>query len=143
MFQSIAKRQSIPLFVGPVLPDGSAEYAPVGVFFQKSGGWTTGQNDMYIDWDLVDICGLLTDRTYQIPDTLPTTLGGWFQSFVTQLGDNFADWWHVDPDYLDLPVTVNDREHLKNRTCGALIRFVCMATGTCGSARSSTSGGWC
>lgn len=130
IFQSIEERQSIPLFLGTELATGMTEYAPVGVFFQKSGGWTTGQNDMYIDWSLVDICGLLADRTFQIPDTLPTTLAGWFACFVGQLGDNFAGWYHVDPDYADLAVTVNDREHLKNRTCGALIRFACMATGT-------------
>lgn len=130
IFQSIEERQSIPISLGPVQADGSVEYAPIGVFFQKSGGWTTGQNDMYIDWALVDICGLLADRTFQVPSSLPTTLAGWFACFVGQLGANFADWYHVDPDYADLSLTVNDREHLKNRTCGALIRFACMATGT-------------
>lgn len=130
IFKSIEERQRIPIFLGPLLPDGTAEYAPVGVFYQKSGGWTTGQNDMYIDWALVDICGLLADRTFVPPETLPTTLGGWFECFAGQLGDNFRDQWLVDPDYIDLPVTVNSAEHLNNRTCGALIRFACMATGT-------------
>lgn len=130
IFKSIEERQAIPLFLGPVQADGSVEYAPVGVFYQKSGGWTTGQNDMYIDWDLVDICGLLANRTFQPPTTLPTTLAGWFACFAAQLGDNFADRWHVDPDYADLPLTVNSAADLADRTCGALIRFACMATGT-------------
>ena len=130
IFKSIEERQSIPISMGPVLPDGSVEYASVGVFFQRSGGWDTGKNDMYIDWSLVDICGLLADRDFQIPATLPTTLAGWFQCFAEQLGSNFSEMWHVDPDYADLPVTVNDRAHLQNRKCGALIRFACMATGT-------------
>lgn len=130
IFRSIEERQSIPISLGPVQADGSVEYAPIGVFYQKSGGWTTGKNDMYIDWQLVDICGLLADRNFMVPETLPTTLAEWFQCFASQLGVNFANQWHVDPNYADLPVTVNSPEHLKNRTCGALIRFACMATGT-------------
>ena len=130
IFRSIEERQSIPISMGPVQSDGSVEYAPVGVFFQRSGGWDTGQNDMYIDWQLVDICGLLADRDFVIPDTLPTTLAGWFRCFAEQLGSNFANMWHVDPDYADLPVAVNSAAHLQNRKCGALIRFACMATGT-------------
>lgn len=130
IFRSIEERQAIPISLGPAQEDGTVEFAPIGVFFQKSGGWTTGQNDMYIDWQLVDICGLLADRAFQAPDTLPTTLAGWFACFVAQLGDNFSGWYHVDPDYADLPLTIKSRDHLKNRTCGALIRFACMATGT-------------
>ena len=138
IFRSIEERQSIPISMGPVMPDGSVEFAPVGVFYQRSGGWDTGKNDMYIDWSLVDICGLLADRDFQIPATLPTTLSGWFQCFAEQLGRNFSDMWHVDPDYADLPVTVNKREHLQNRKCGALIRFACMATGTWPRADQAT-----
>lgn len=138
IFRSIEERQSIPISMGPVMPDGSVEFAPVGVFYQRSGGWDTGKNDMYIDWSLVDICGLLADRDFQIPATLPTTLAGWFRCFAEQLGSNFANMWHVDPDYADLPVTVNDRAHLQNRKCGALIRFACMATGTWPRADQAT-----
>lgn len=138
IFRSIEERQSIPISMGPVMPDGSVEFAPVGVFYQRSGGWDTGKNDMYIDWSLVDICGLLADRDFQIPATLPTTLAGWFRCFAEQLGSNFSDMWHVDPDYADLPVTVNDRAHLQNRKCGALIRFACMATGTWPRADQAT-----
>lgn len=130
IFRSIEERQSIPISMGPVLSDGSVEFAPVGVFFQRSGGWNVGKHDMHVDWNLVDICGLLADRDFAIPDTLPTTLGEWFQCFAEQLGENFTNMWHVDPDYIDLPVTVNDAAHLQNRKCGALIRFACMATGT-------------
>lgn len=130
LFRSIEERQQIPISMGPVQADGTVEYAPVGVYFQKSGGWTTGQNDMYIDWELVDIRGLLANRTYQPPAALPTTLGGWFQSFVSQLGDSFQNRWHVDPDYENLPLTVNSAADLEDRTCGALIRYACMATGT-------------
>lgn len=130
IFKSIEERQSIPISLGPVQADGTVEYSPIGVFYQRSGGWTTGQNDMYIDWQLVDICGLLADRDFRVPDTLPTTLGGWFQCFAAQLGENFVNRWHVDPDYINLPLTINDAAHLQNRKCGAMIRYACMATGT-------------
>ena len=130
IFKSIEERQSIPISVGPVQADGTVEYSPIGVFYQRSGGWTTGQNDMYIDWQLVDICGLLADRDFRVPATLPTTLAGWFQCFASQLGENFVNRWHVDPDYINLPLTINDAAHLQNRKCGAMIRYACMATGT-------------
>lgn len=35
IFKSIEERQSIPISMGPVLADGTTEYAPVGVFFQR------------------------------------------------------------------------------------------------------------
>ena len=130
IFKSIEERQSIPISVGPVQADGTVEHSPIGVFYQRSGGWTTGQNDMYIDWQLVDICGLLADRDFRVPATLPTTLAGWFQCFASQLGENFVNRWHVDPDYAELPLTINDAAHLQNRKCGAMIRYACMATGT-------------
>ena len=130
IFKSIEERQAIPISLGPKLPDGRVEYASVGVYFQKSGGWDTGKNDMYIDWDLVDICGLLADRDFIVPDELPTTLGGWFACFVAQLGKNFERWYHVDPAYENLPLTIADRKHLQNRKVGAMIRYACMATGT-------------
>lgn len=67
-------------------------------------------------------------------DIVPSLFEQWEWSEIisldVQMRDNFAGWYHVDPDYADLAVAVNDREHLKNRTCGALIRFACMATGT-------------
>lgn len=130
IFRSIEERQSIPIYMGPVQADGTVEYAPIGVFYQKSGGWTTGQNDMYIDWDLVDICGLLADRTFHPPDILPTTLSGWVGCLAAQLGNSFKNRWHVDPNYADLPVTANSAADIDGRTCGDLLRFACMVTGT-------------
>lgn len=59
------------------------------MYYQYGDGWKTSNNDMSIDWSLVDIVGLVAERTYLPPTTLPTTLEGWISSVVSQLGDNF------------------------------------------------------
>lgn len=130
MFESIEDRQQIPVSMGVKLPDGSTEWVPVGVFYQAGDGWRTGNNDLSLTWQLVDIIGLLANRDFIPPAQLPTTLGGWLQALVDQLGPNFHNKWHADPKYTDLTATVSGPEALKNQKCGAILRFVCMATGT-------------
>ena len=91
LFQSIEERQGVDTYIGVRLADGSVEYKRVGVFYQYSDGWKTGDNGLTMQWDLVDIIGLLADRTYLAPTVLPITLSGWIASLVSQLGTNFAD----------------------------------------------------
>ena len=138
IFQSIEERQAIPIAVGCELEDGSAEYKQVGVFYQANGGWKTGDNAMTMQWDLVDIVGLLADREFHAPDTLPTTLSGWLAALVGQLGANFTDKYHVDPGYADAAATVNDRADVDGKKCGDILRWVCMATGTWPRADAET-----
>lgn len=129
VFQSIEERQAIPVSLGVELADGSMEWKRVGVFYQYSGGWRTGDNAVTMQWELVDIVGLLADRDFVTPDTLPTTLGGWIGLLAAQLGTNFANRWHVDPDYADAPVTANSTGDVAGRKCGDILRFACMAAG--------------
>lgn len=138
IFQSIEERQAIPIAIGCELEDGSVEYKRAGVFYQANGGWKTGDNAMTMQWDLVDIVGLLADREFKAPPTLPTTLAGWLAALVGQLGANFANKYHVDPDYADAAATVNDRADVDGKKCGDLLRWVCMATGTWPRADAET-----
>lgn len=137
VFQSIEERQGIAVSIGPVLGSGKAEYKQAGIFYQYAGGWRTGDNGLTMQWDLVDIVGLIAGRTFLPPDTLPTTLGGWLGAIVAQLGDNFKDRWHADPDYTGLPL-VCAREDVTGVSCGDLLRWVCMATGTWPRADAET-----
>ena len=130
LFESIEERQAIPVSLGVRLPDGGTEWASAGVYYQKSGGWETGRNDMTLTWKLVDIVGLLSDRDFIIPDQLPTTLAGWMAALVGQLGTNFRDRWHVDPAYAETSVVANSPQDLQNLTCGSIARYACMASGT-------------
>lgn len=129
LFQSIDERQAIEVSIGVELPDGTEEFQPVGVYYQFSDGWKTGDNGMTMTWNLVDIVGLLANREFIPPDQLPTTLDGWFAAFVAQLGTNFTKRYHVDPNYANLPVTAA-REDVAGKLVGELMRYVCMATGT-------------
>lgn len=126
MFRSIEDRQKIELNMSV---DG-IEWVPIGVYYQASGGWQTGSNDMTLTWNLSDIVGLLAQREFILKGQLPTTLGGWMAALVSQLGANFANRWHVDPAYKDRPITVSNAKDLEGLTCGTIARFAAMATGT-------------
>ena len=130
IFQSIEERQAIPVALGVRLEDGIVEYKRAGVFYQANGGWKTGDNAMTMQWDLVDIVGLLADREFKAPSSMPTTLSGWLAALVAQLGTNFANKYHVDPDYADVSATVNSAADVEGKKCGDILRWVCMATGT-------------
>lgn len=138
IFQSIEERQGIDISLGVRLADGTDEYKRLGIFYQYSGGWKTGDNGLTMQWNLVDIIGLLANREFLAPATLPTTLGGWIGALAAQLGVNFQDRWHVDPNYTALPVTVRTADNLQGKSCGDILRWVCQATGTWPRADAST-----
>lgn len=129
VFQSIEERQGIPVSIGVRLSDDTVEYKPAGVFYQYSGGWKTGDNGLTMQWDLVDIVGLLADREFIPPSILPTTLSGWISALVAQMGENFADMYAVDPNYASAEASVRAADDVVGMTCGDILRYVCMATG--------------
>ncbi len=137
VFLSIEERQGIEIYMGPRLPNGTIEYKRLGTFYQASGGWKDSDNSVTMQWSLVDIVGLIAQRTYKAQGALPATLKGWIQSLAGQLGVNFVSRIRVDPEYENLPVTAT-AEAIQNLTCGDILRYVCMATGTWPRADAST-----
>lgn len=138
IFQSIEERQGIDVSLGVRLPDGTDDFKRLGIFYQYAGGWRTGDNGLTMQWSLVDIVGLLADREFLPPSTLPTTLGGWIGTLVAQLGDSFASRWHVDPNYTAAAATVRTAADVQGKKCGDILRWVCMATGTWPRADAET-----
>lgn len=136
-FQSIEERQAIDLYIGCYTPRGM-ERVKIGTFYQAGDGWKTSSNDMTMSWYLVDIIGLLTDRTFIPPETLPTTLGGWLKAVVSQLGEVFENRWHADPEYVNKPVIANNVEDVTGKKNGDIIRWACQASGTWPRADQST-----
>lgn len=137
VFQSIEDRQGIDVSIGVEAEGGQPVFQHVGVFYQYSGGWRTGDNGLTMRWSLVDIIGLLADRQYFPPDTLPDNLEGWVASITDQLGANFQDRYRVDPDYSSLALTAT-REDVTGKSCGEILRMACMATGTFPRADAAT-----
>lgn len=137
LFQSIEERQKIDVSIGARLENGTVDYKRLGSYYQFSDGWKTGDNAITMDWSLVDIVGLLANREFIPPDTLPTTLEGWLKAFVSQLGDNFANRYHVDPDYSNVACTAS-LEDVHGKSVGELLRYACMATGTWPRADAET-----
>ena len=138
LFQSIEDRQGIEIFIGVRNANGAVERCKLGTYYQYGDGWKTGDNGITMQWYLVDIIGLLADREFIPPSTLPTTLGGWLSALTGQLGVNFKDCWHADPNFTALPVTVRTAEDIRGKKCGDLVRWVCMATGTWPRADAAT-----
>lgn len=138
IFKSIEERQGIDVSMAVRLPSGVDEYKKVGVFYQHSGGWKTGDNGLTMQWDLVDIVGLLVDREFIPPDILPNDLDGWIAALVLQLGENFKDKYTVDLGYKSKPLTVRNRSDVVGLKCGDVLRYACMATGTWPRADAET-----
>ena len=138
LFQSIEERQAIDVAVGVRLEDGMDDCKRVGMFYQYSGGWRTGDNGLTMQWDLVDIVGLLANREYIVPSVLPITLDGWIASLVSQLGPNFVQSYTVDAAYADLAVTATAKDDVTGKKCGDILRWACLATGTWPRADAAT-----
>ena len=134
IFQSIEERQGVDLYICCQTPDGM-ERVKIGLFYQAGDGWKTSDNSLTIRWYLVDIIGLICDRTFLVPDVLPTTLEGWLQALVRQLGESFSGRYRVDPAYANLPVTANNRADVTGKKCGDILRWACQASGTWPRAR--------
>lgn len=129
VFQSIEERQAIDLYIGCHTGQG-IERIKIGVFYQTGDGWKTSRNEIAMSWYLVDIIGLIANRTFIVPKALPTTLGGWLQALVSQLGESFANRWSADPAYTGKAVTAGSREDVTGKKCGDILRWVCQASGT-------------
>jgi hypothetical protein len=140
LFKSIEERQGIPLWMGAEVPAG-VEYVPAGVFYQQSGGWSIANNGLTMRWRLVSIVGLLANRKFVPPATLPSTLGGWLAELVSQLGVNFAGRYRIDGDKGSTTLTCEPKD-VENVTCGNLLRFVCQASGTYPKADPETGYLW-
>ena len=138
IFRSIEERQSIDVKIGVSLPTGVVEYKGVGNYFQYSGGWKTGNNGMTIQWDLVDIIGLISGRQYIPPTVLPTTLSEWVASIVGQLGANFYNYYIIDPAVASIVIAPDNRENITGKKCSDILCYICMAAGTWACADQTT-----
>lgn len=127
IFKSIEERQAIKTELGLRLADGSTEWLPGGTYYQQSGGWELA--DLTVTWELVDMIGMLVNRRFVVPDTLPTNLKGWIQALVSSMGVNFTDMYIVDDDVAEISLTAK-KEDVEGKFCGELLRFACMATNT-------------
>lgn len=137
IFESIEERQGVELYIGVKL-ERTIERAPLGIYYQYADGWKTSRNELTMQWDLVDIIGLVSGRTFLPPDPVPTTLEGWIRAVVSQLGENFQERYIVDPAYADKPVTANSVDNVTGKTCGDIIRWACQASGTWPRADAET-----
>ena len=138
LFESIEARQSINTSIGVQLDNGEIEYIPTGRYYQADGGWTTGNNSLSIQWDLMDIVGLVVDRAFVIPETLPTTLEGWIRAAMSVLGEGFAKQYIIADGYAGMAVTANTADDLAGLTSGDIIRYACMAAGCYSHADNET-----
>lgn len=127
IFKSIEDRQAVPVGLGLRLEDGSVEWLPGGTYYQQSSGWTL--LDLTVQWNLIDIIGMLVNRRFVVPDTLPTKLGGWIEAIMSSLGVNFRKRYIVESDVENIALTAS-KDAVTGQFCGELLRYACMATNT-------------
>lgn len=137
LFESLEERQGIVVALG-IEMDGSVVYQPTGTFYQYALGWHTGDYDMSLTWSLVDIIGLLAQRQYIPPSTLPTTVSGWVASIVGQLGTGFGNRYAVDSSIASTALTVRVADDVASINCGQLLQDICMAAGAFCKADAAT-----
>lgn len=126
LFLSVTARQPVPLYYGVELGE-SFEYVPVGIFYQQNEGWQIANDGLTIRWDLIDIIGLLADRKYEAPNSLPTKLVGWIESIIGQLDSTFTGHYYIDSS-IGNPSLTCQASDVEDITCGDLLRFLCQAT---------------
>ena len=124
IFLSVTARQPVTLFYGVEI-EGSVEYVPVGIYYQRNEGWTIENDGLTIRWDLIDIIGLLVDRKYETTSK-PTNLAGWISSIVGNLDASFSGHYTIDNTLGNPSLTCQDAD-IENITCGDLLRYVCQA----------------
>lgn len=135
LFASLEDRQGIDLFLG-VKTSGGIDYKKLGVFYQYADGWKI-RNGLTIKWSLVDIIGLLAERPYKVPGTLPTKLSGWISDLVGQLGTNFANDYDIAAGYENTSLTAAAAA-LADTTCGQVLMWLCQASGLWATADPET-----
>lgn len=128
LFKSIEERQSVSFFV-EIETETGTDRKPAGVFYQFDGGWKISKNTIVIEWNLVDIIGLLADRQYIPESPMPKTLEEWTKSIVSQLGENFSESYIVDESYAEIEL-IASAEEVKDKTCGEILNDICLASDT-------------
>ena len=136
LFQSIENRIGVEVLLGVDL-GAETEWQPVGTYYFHSGGWKTSTYEMVINWSLIDIVGLLQDRLFVPPSTLPTTLEGWIAALVGQLGADFVGNYIVDDSVADLDM-ITIAANVENQTCGQIVQWLCLASGCWARADAAT-----
>lgn len=136
LFTALEERQAVPIEIG-VDTDSGTEYLPCGVWYIRDRGWTTGSGGLTIRWDLVDVIGLLSETTFTISGSLPTTLSGWAAALMAQLGKGFASRYAVDADYASFSLTA-EAEDVEGKSCGDILRWLCQAAGVFARADAQT-----
>lgn len=132
LFLSLEDRQGIDVFIGAGNP---AEYVKMGHYYMAPNGWKTTLNAITLQWQLVDVIGLIMDRPFAVPGTLPTTLEGWIAEIMAQFDDTFDDKYIVDPSIASFACVCADDEMIAEKTSGEILRYLleyagCTATAT-------------
>lgn len=126
LFQSLEDRQSVKISIGP---DG-AEMIPIGTFYQFNNGWKTMTHGLSMDWNMVDVIGLLAQRKYEDEIYATRTLEGWIRSILVHLGTAFRGRYIIDGQSAGMSITTTPNAVQSNNiTCGQLLLWLCQRVG--------------
>jgi len=126
MFLTLTARQPVTMSMGVEIAD-SFEYVQSGIYYLNDKGWKTQNSGMTMQFDMVDIVGLLANRKYVL-GTMPSTLEGWISDIVSQLGTTFTGHYIID-DSLGTTALSCSADDVEDISCGDLLRYLCQAVG--------------
>lgn len=135
LFLSLEDRQEVKAYIG----FAGAEYRPVGVYYQYSQGWNTSSSGLTMTWNLVDIIGLVANKRFNVPPTLPMTLAGWIEEILGQIGAAFTDRYTLD-GVSGTTALETTSDKLEGVTCGELLLWICQKA--CCFPRASSENGY-
>ena len=148
LFRAITDRQPVIVSMNALnlkelydpegLPDSFLTYFTVGTFYQYDNGWKTGNSELTMTWNLVDLMGLLADRAFDVtalkevtryPFTYPiialTTVEDWVKAVLSQLGKRYASMYEIPREYASIELPKMKKDMLVDITCGDLLLWIC------------------
>ena len=122
------------------LPPTFYEYFVIGKFYQYSNGWKTGNSDLSMTWNLVDLLGLLSDRKFDTTHLREKrrvyygtevidlwTVEDWVKEILSQLGKKFTSLYEIPYSYASITLQPIHKSQVENVTCGDLLLWICQA----------------
>lgn len=127
LFLSLEERQPIIFYMRV----NESEYETIGTFYHFSGGWKTGNSELSLQWNLVDLIGLIVDRAFDTSGNaaLPNTFEGWVRAILAQLGPQFEELYAIESPY-DIVTLEATKAEIEGHTCGEILQWACQATAT-------------
>lgn len=127
LYNMLEERQSVDVSIGAVVDDTTVKYVPMYKHYIRYNGWEQSEAAKKIKFELTDLIGLVKDREFVVPATLPTTVSGWMAAVLGALGTKFETKYIIDSG-ITSALGVASADDIKNKKCGDMLKWIAQAT---------------